>query len=454
MAGTVWTATAHAITAVIGSGVLGLPWSVAQLGWVFGPIGLLGCAYVTYFTALLLTDCYRTPDGKRNHTYMDVAKSYLGFMLLTLHLGPKSVFICGITQYAMLWGSMIGYTVTALISMMAIKRTDCLHYKGPDAECNGSGNWFIFMFGLIEVVMSQFPNLEEITVVSWIAAAMSFAYSLIALYLSTSKLASNHRAQGTILGVKVGEFGVPMSTKIWQSFQAMGNIAFAYTYSMLLIEIQDTLKPVPPENETMRRSSLYGIGITTIFYVSVGCLGYAAFGNNAPGNIITGFQEPFWLIDLANIACIIHLIGAYQVFAQPLFAAYEEFLSKKYSKSPFFHKKYIVPLFSKTRVFQFTLSKIVLRSAFVVLTTIIAMMVPFFNAVVGLLGAIAFWPLTVYFPIAVYMARAHINKGEWRWLALNLLNVVALVVSLLAAAASIINIIEMLKHVVFFKTQL
>ncbi|PKA60019.1 Amino acid permease 8 [Apostasia shenzhenica] len=118
-----------------------------------------------------------------------------------------------------------------------------------------------------------------------------------------------------------------------------------------------------------------------------------------------------------------------QVFAQLLFPAYEEFLSKKYSKSSFFHKKYIVPLFSKTRVFQFTLSKIVLRSAFVVLTTIIATMVPFFNAVVGLLGAIAFWPL-------------------------NLLNVVTLLISLLAAAASIINIIEILKHVVFLKTQL
>ncbi|RLN03014.1 hypothetical protein C2845_PM13G15070 [Panicum miliaceum] len=45
--GTVWTATTHAITAVIGSGVLALPWSVAQMGWVLGPIALIGCAYIT-----------------------------------------------------------------------------------------------------------------------------------------------------------------------------------------------------------------------------------------------------------------------------------------------------------------------------------------------------------------------------------------------------------------------
>jgi amino acid permease len=79
--GTVWTATTHAITAVIGSGVLALPWSVAQMGWIIGPLALIGCAYITYFTAVLLTDCYRTPDpvhGKRNHTYMDVVRSILG----------------------------------------------------------------------------------------------------------------------------------------------------------------------------------------------------------------------------------------------------------------------------------------------------------------------------------------------------------------------------------------
>ncbi|OAY75808.1 Amino acid permease 4 [Ananas comosus] len=79
--GTLWTATTHAITAVIGSGVLALPWSVAQMGWIIGPLALIACAYVTYYTAILLTDCYRTPDpvhGRRNYTYMDVVRSCLG----------------------------------------------------------------------------------------------------------------------------------------------------------------------------------------------------------------------------------------------------------------------------------------------------------------------------------------------------------------------------------------
>jgi hypothetical protein len=31
--------------------------------------------------------------------------------------GPREVFMCGIAQYVNLWGTMVGYTITATISM-------------------------------------------------------------------------------------------------------------------------------------------------------------------------------------------------------------------------------------------------------------------------------------------------------------------------------------------------
>ena len=75
------TASAHIITAVIGSGVLSLAWAIAQLGWVAGPIVLIVFSFITYFTSTILADCYRSPDpitGKRNYTYMDVVRANLG----------------------------------------------------------------------------------------------------------------------------------------------------------------------------------------------------------------------------------------------------------------------------------------------------------------------------------------------------------------------------------------
>lgn len=45
---------------------------------------------------------------------------------------------------------------------------------------------------------------------------------------------------------------------------------------------------------------------------------FAAYGNGAPGNLITGFgfYNPWWLVMLANLAIVIHLIGGYQVWTQ------------------------------------------------------------------------------------------------------------------------------------------
>lgn len=79
--------------------------------------------------------------------------------------------------------------------------------------------------------------------------------------------------------------------------------------------LQDTLKPSPPENQVMKKASAISVSITTLFYMSCGVFGYLAFGNQAPGNLLTGFgfNGPFWLVDYANFCVIVHLVGAYQV---------------------------------------------------------------------------------------------------------------------------------------------
>lgn len=79
--------------------------------------------------------------------------------------------------------------------------------------------------------------------------------------------------------------------------------------------VQDTVRSPPAENKVMRKANLIGVSTTTMFYFLCGCLGYIAFGNNAPGNILTdfGFYEPYWLVDFANFCVLIHLVGAFQV---------------------------------------------------------------------------------------------------------------------------------------------
>lgn len=79
--------------------------------------------------------------------------------------------------------------------------------------------------------------------------------------------------------------------------------------------VQDTVKSPPAEYKTMKKATLFSITVTTVFYLLCGCMGYAAFGDLAPGNLLTGFgfYNPYWLLDIANLAIVVHLVGAYQV---------------------------------------------------------------------------------------------------------------------------------------------
>ena len=89
------------------------------------------------------------------------------------------------------------------------------------------------------------------------------------------------------------------------------------TFISCELYFQDTLKSSPPENKVMKKANTIAISTMTLFFLMCGCLGYAAFGNEARGNMLTGFgfYEPFWLIDLGNIMIVVHLLGSYQVLS-------------------------------------------------------------------------------------------------------------------------------------------
>lgn len=91
--GNVWTALAHIITGVIGSGVLSLAWSMSRLGWVAGPVTMLCFACVTFISASLLCSCYKSPDPdlgpNRNGSYLDAVQMILGNKPTRLIMEPR-----------------------------------------------------------------------------------------------------------------------------------------------------------------------------------------------------------------------------------------------------------------------------------------------------------------------------------------------------------------------------
>ncbi|KAL8239516.1 hypothetical protein R6Q59_016083 [Mikania micrantha] len=276
------------------------------------------------FNSILLTDCYRSPDpvtGTRNYTYMDAVKSNLESWLseistiVYVYTGTLQYKLCGIAQYGVLTGITIGYTTTTTaISMAAIKKSNCFFHKhGHKADCRVH-NTFMVIFAIIQIILSQVPNFHKLSPLSVVAAIMSFTYSSIGIGLSIAKIAGEGIGKTTLTGKPLSKDFTSME-KMWTTFSALGDVAFAYLFCFILIEIQDTLKSSLPENKQMKKATATPILASTVFYMLCGMLGYAAFGNDAPGNFLTGFgfYDPFWLIDIANICIVVHLLGAYQV---------------------------------------------------------------------------------------------------------------------------------------------
>uniref|UniRef100_A0A6N2MDC2 Amino acid transporter transmembrane domain-containing protein n=1 Tax=Salix viminalis TaxID=40686 RepID=A0A6N2MDC2_SALVM len=366
--GTVWTASAHIITAIIGSGVLSLAWGMAQLGWIAGIGVLLTFSVITYYTSSLLADCYRYPNsvsGKRNYTYMAAVNAYLGLWLF---------------QFLILSGATIGYTITAAVSMMAIRKSNCFHKRGHGAPCKFSSNQYMIGIGITEILVSQIPNFHKLSWLSVVAAVMSFVYSSIGLGLAFAKVISGHGHRTTLTGVEVG-VDVTAAEKIWTIFRAIG-----YTESS------------PAENKAMKKANMIAVLTSTTFYLMCGCFGYAAFGNKAPGNMLTGFgfYEPFWLIDLANVCIVVHLVVRTRclhtsilrsnvnsitcfakVLAQPLFSTFESWASLRWPNSGFVNTDYPLKIGSKKLCISINFLRLTGRTAFVVVATLLAMALPF-----------------------------------------------------------------------------
>ncbi|KHN31711.1 Putative amino acid permease 7 [Glycine soja] len=432
--GNLQSAVAHIITAVIGSGVLSLAWSTSQLGWIGGPVALLCCAIVTYISSFLLSDCYRTLDpvtGKRNYFYMDVVRVYLG--------SYKRTCVAGFLQFLTLYGTSIAYVLTTATSLSAILRSNCYHKKGHEAPCKYGGNLYMALFGLVQIVMSFIPDLHNMAWVSVVAALMSFTYSFIGLGLGIATVIKNGRIMGSLTGIPTDK----IADKFWLVFQALGDIAFAYPYSILLLEIQDTLESPPPENQTMKKASMVAIFITTFFYLCCGCFGYAAFGNDTPGNLLTGFGffEPFWLIDLANACIILHLVGGYQIYSQPIYSTVDRWASRKFPNSGFVNNFYKVKL-PLLPGFQLNLFRFCFRTTYVISTTGLAIFFPYFNQILGVLGAINFWPLAIYFPVEMYFVQNKIAAWSSKWIVLRTFSFACFLVTGMGLVGSLEGIVS------------
>lgn len=131
-----------------------------------------------------------------------------------------------------------------------------------------------------------------------------------------------------------------------------------------------------------------------------------------------------------------------QIYSQPIFAVAERWFRRKFQDNRFINSSYNIR-FPMIQEFQVNPFRLCFRTAYVLSSTAIAIMFPYFNQVLGVLGALNFWPLAIYFPVEMYCRQKNIGTWTKKWILLRIFSFVCFVVTVVGFIGSIEGIISL-----------
>lgn len=135
-------------------------------------------------------------------------------------------------------------------------------------------------------------------------------------------------------------------------------------------------------------------------YFGVSILGFYAFGTSVSDNVLLAFEHGpnHGIVAAANMMVVVHVAAAYQVYTQPVFNLMEARIKQARAGQD-------APIF-----LQFGL-----RLLYVILITIVGILIPFFGALMGLVGAVAITPTTFLLPPLLWVLYKQPRKWGFDW---------------------------------------
>ncbi|CAL1391521.1 unnamed protein product [Linum trigynum] len=407
-----WYAAFHNVTAMVGAGVLSLPYAMSHLGWGPGTVILVLSWVITLYTLWQMVEMHEMIPGKRLDRYHELGQAAFGEKLGLYIVVPQQL-ICEV-------GVDIVYMVTGGKSLQKIYNLACGDCK------NIKLTYFIMIFASPHFILAHCPNFNSISVVSLAAAVMSLSYSTIAWAASADKGRQAEVSYAPVASTPTGG--------VFNFLGALGEVAFAYAGHNVVLEIQATIPSSPerPSKVPMWRGVIVAYIVVALCYFPVALVGYYIFGNKVEDNILISLEKPVWLVIIANAFVVIHVIGSYQLFAMPVFDMMESTLVKKLNFKPSFKLRFIT------------------RTVYVALTMFIGITFPFFGALLSFFGGFAFAPTTYFLPCIIWLAIYKPKKFSLSWFANWICITLGLMLMILGPIGGLRNIIVHAKEFKFY----
>ncbi|KAL8052713.1 hypothetical protein ABFX02_05G023500 [Erythranthe guttata] len=399
-----WYSTFHNVTAMVGAGVLSLPFAMSDMGWGPGVTVMILSWIITLYTLWQMVEMHEMVPGKRFDRYHELGQHAFGEKLGLYIVVPQQVVVQVST--------CIIYMVTGGTSLKKFHDT-----VRPNEVGSIKLTGFIAIFAAAQFLLSLSPNFNSISLISLVAAVMSLTYATIAWVASLTR--------GAAPDVSYTLRGASDAAKVLNFFNALGNIAFAYAGHSVVLEIQATIPSTPekPSKKPMWKGVIFAYAIVAICYFPVAFVGYYVYGNSVDDNILVTLEKPRWLIAAANLFVLVHVIGSYQVYAMPVFDMLETFLVKNLKFNPS------------------TQLRVITRSSFVAITMFIGMTFPFFGGLLGFFGGFALAPTTYFLPCIIWLIVRKPRRFSFSWCINYIFIILGVTLMILAPIGGLRNII-------------
>ncbi|KAF6255805.1 amino acid transmembrane transporter [Scenedesmus sp. NREL 46B-D3] len=370
-----WYSSAfHNVTAMVGAGVLGLPYTFVYLGWGGGMLVMLLSLVISWYTFYELVHLHEVPHPtqpgirppRRLNRYHELTQHAWGVVRGSWAILPF--------QVAVMSGLGVTYTVTGGSSLASLARRHG-HFGVSKTGC-------IVAFSAGQVLLSQLPSFNDLSWMSGVGALMSLVYSVIAVALSIGQATSRSQEQQPSY-----ERGTPAESRsefLFGVFNAVATVCFAWGGHNVALEIQATLPHPPSTVEPMMRGVNLAYLLAFACYFGVTIAGYAVFGNAVAENVLESIGQPLSLISLAEMCVVLHVAASCQVYSFPMYDMIQQGLWRRGIRLS-------------------TSASRLMRVAYVLLICFVAVLLPFFGDLMGLVGAVGVTPTTFLMPAILWL---------------------------------------------------
>ncbi|KAJ7953233.1 Amino acid transporter [Quillaja saponaria] len=287
---------ANVFIAIVGAGVLGLPYTFKKTGWVFGLLMLFSVAIVTYYCMMLLVYTRRKLE------------SIMGFAKIN-SFGDLGFTICGpvgrFSVDAMIVLAQAGFCISYLIFI-----GNTLAYLFNYAATNrilGLTPKALYIWGCFpfQLGLNSIPTLTHLAPLSIFADVVDIGAMGVVMVEDVSIFLKTRPALEAFGGFSVLFYGLGVSV---YSFEGIG----------MILPLESEAK----DKETFGKILALCMTFIALIYGGFGALGYFAFGNETNDIITTNFGQGF-VSTLVQLGLCVNLFFTFPLMMNPVYEVVE-----------------------------------------------------------------------------------------------------------------------------------